>query len=636
MKFTSPTVRIAASVFLVFALALTALGQTTTPPKWKQGDVFLGVGGGQWKIFRPSTATIMDSVSDGLGGATNGSAIDNTWHLVGTDSGTSGNLSKIVRFSISPHDPNNPSAVADVLSVVNADTHSSVNAQAVVIDGSGNYILANSSPPTILKFSPSGSFLQAFSLTGNVDNTLTSIDLSADGNTLYYTSGGNATTATASIRALNLTNGGVTTIAALGQVEEQAVQLYGLRFVPPGGFPSGCSSCPSAGGFLVAAQVTDVDTLPEPDTGPVPNFTLGASVMVIDLSGHVLHQYTVPGQTDLRVLALDPLVQDTSANKIAPDHFWVAGPSSGSSFFRVSLSTGFVDTFSAGSVSAITSLATYGGFSANEPIPTQFPAAALTGTTTSATNSAIFLFGTDQLTATGYGFGTGVSTNLSVFASAIQPSAGVSDTGRPCTQTFPGGRCAVWEIDTDNPLPTGADMSIKIFATGLPTDANTRILRNEREDVTTLVANIDPAAHSRFSVYTLIEVPGNTGLGCSYLPPITLSSIFENFPLVFAFKCPGLPGKKLATLKPRISVAQLASGAAPQQFFPCTTPTFPVPDPRDNPCGKSANYTFIPILNVWAIVVNFEIVNTKTNFIATTFDDNNIASSFFIQFTVVH
>ena len=122
---TAPRYRASSGPVLFFILLLmvisfssSAIGQAP-PPKWKQGDVFLGVGGGQWKVFRPSSGAFVDTVSDGIAspGATNGSALDNTWHLIGTDSGSSANVSKIVRFRISPHDPNNPTPLADVLSV---------------------------------------------------------------------------------------------------------------------------------------------------------------------------------------------------------------------------------------------------------------------------------------------------------------------------------------------------------------------------------------------------------------------------------------------------------------------------------------------------------------------------------------
>ncbi len=599
--------QVARVVALIFLLA----GISAQAQKWKEGDVFLGVGNGQWKVFRPSTASFVDAIVDTSGstitspGATNGSALDNTWHLVGTDSGANSKSSFVVRFNLSPNDPNNPTSVPDVLSVFNGSAGTgSVSPQAVIVDRSGNIFLANASPETIVKFGPSGNFLAAFPLANKfVDKKLAGIDLSSDGSVLFYTSGGST------LRKLQLTGPSAGSITTLNSFPGQT--LFDLRVVPAGGFPAACALCPAGGGFLVAA---------------------GSSVLLLDNSGNLLGQYPLSGQTNLQALALDPSLQDINGARLPPQNFWVASRTS-SSFFQVNLSTAAVQSFSAGSVAGIASLSTYGGFIANQPTPTAFPVVTMAGSP--VTNSPVFLFdNTDKLTLTGYDFPSGFFTNASVFAAAVPPSAGVSDSGLPCTQTIPGlpsNLCTVWQIDVDPALPSGSLMAMKIFAEqALPggVDSNTRILRNERDDVSSMVRNIDPSGHSTFSVYSLNEVGGNNEQ-CTYFPPVVEGATLNNpGNITFRFQCAGLPGAQLATLRPRISIVQLVGSAAPQPFFPGIT------DLTGGTCCAIADYRYDPTSNTWVINVSFSNVTTTTTFVATTFDDNHIASSFDVEFTV--
>jgi len=259
---------------------------------------------------------------------------------------------------------------------------------------------------------------------------------------------------------------------------------------------------------------------------------------------------------------------------------------------------------------------------------------AMTGSPVS--NSEVFFFdNTDKLTLTGYSFPTEFSTNVSVFAAAVQPSAGASDSGLPCTQTIPGSPsnlCTVWQIDVDPALPSGSLMAMKIFAQQvLPggVDSNTRILRNERDDVSTFVRDIDPGARSTFSAYSLNQEAGNDEQ-CAYFPPVVESATLNNpGNVTFRFQCANLPGTQLATLRPRISIVQLVPGAAPQPFFPGIT------DLTGGTCCTVADYRYDSTANTWVINVRFSNVTTTTSFIATTFDDNHIASSFDVQFTIL-
>jgi hypothetical protein len=589
------TVPLIVAAALVLLLQPLAFGQ-----KWKEGDVFVGVGGGSWQVYRPSTGAFVDSVSDGLSnaGATNGSAIDNTWHLIGTDSGRTLNISSIIRFRISPHDPNNLTAVSDVLSVKNGSTGTnSVNPQAVVIAKNGNIILANATPATIAVFDFAGTFVTSFPLASRViDRSLASADLSADGSSLLYTSGG------ANIRKLQLSGSGAGSVTTFASLSGQ--RLFGIRVVPV------CSLCSSGSGVLVAARSTI--------------FLLDGS------SAATVAQYTISGQSDLKVLALDPLVQDQQGNKLASDFFWAASPTA-SSFWRVSFTTGQSQAFTTvNGVSGIASLSTYAGFSANQPVATQFPVASIGS---SPSTSQTFLYGTtgnsDQLTLTGYG--TAFNTNATVFASSVPPPTGNSDDGLPCTPTV-SGLCTIWSIDTDPPLPSGALISMKIFSDPPPPTTllnQTQLLRNEREDVTTAIRNADPAGASRFSIYTLNNRANENDEGCTYFPPITEGATLNNpGNVTFRFQCTGLPGAQLHTLSPRISIVRFTSGAAPLPFFPGVTTL------TGGTCCTIAKYRYDAQSNTWVINVSFSGVTGTANFVATTFDDNHIASSFDVGFSV--
>jgi hypothetical protein len=369
-----------------------------------------------------------------------------------------------------------------------------------------------------------------------------------------------------------------------------------------------CVSCPSGTGVFVAAR----DSI----------FLLDGS------SAATVKEYTITGQSDIRVLAVDPLTQDPAGNKFPPEYFWAGGPSSGT-FFQVQFSTGASQSFSSGA-SGVLSMATYGGFSANQPGVTEFPVAQVGS---SPSTSTIVLYSanntSDQLTLTGYG--AAFTTNVQVVASSVPPATGTSDDGLPCTPTV-SGLCTIWEVSVDPPLPSGALMAMKVFSDPGPPDAllrRTLLIRNEREDVTTAVRNQDPAGASRFSVYSLNNRANENDKGCTYSPPVVEGATLNNpGNLTFRFQCTQLPGTQLRTLAPRISVVQSFSGAAPLPFFPGVATL------TGGTCCTVAKYRYDTQSNTWVINVSFSGVKGTSSFIATTFDDNHLASSFDVAFTV--
>ncbi len=647
------------SIFLCLC-AVAAVGQTAqvapsctsaSVPKWRAADVFVAVGAGRWRVFRPCFQGFYDAVTDNVGGSNNGSALDNTWHLVGTDAG-SGTLSKVVRFSISPHDPSSVPAPPEQLSSFDSSAGNSVNPQAIVIDNFGNIIVANASPATINVFNASGGLVKSFALGRNVDKTLVGADLSADGKTLYYTSGGQ------NLRALDLTSSTSSpTITVVTSVS--GAKMYGIRVMPAGGFPLKCGTvnCPTAGANSIAGFV-------------IANLK---NVLVLDSSGNVITQYAVSGQSNLQEVALSPLVSDSQNNSLSaccsnplPDKpsntFWAASPTSGTLYQMDFTQTGnSVASYGTGT-SGVFSLVTYAGFGADQPIATEFPTVnfAPLAPNFTQTNGATYQFaGNDQLKLTGYStlFPATFSTNVSVFATAIQPSAGISDLGLPCTKTIavsPSSTptlCTVWEIDAQDPttgdatqFPTSSLMLLAI-ASPLPTapppttprfDGNTYFLRNELYDDTLGFRSTDPVKGSTFSVYSLNQKNIPNG-GCTYSPPVIDGATFNNpGNITFRFTCTATDGSGnniTPELKPRISIVQTFPGTsfAPQPFVPglsgLTGGTCCL-----NTSTGTPYYRYDAQTNTWVINVSFS--GFSGSFLATTYDDNKLISAFDVGFSI--
>lgn len=575
--------------FVVIMLTATSLAQ-----KWNEGDVLLGVGGGTFKVFHlssPTSGNVVDTLSDGVSspGATNGLALDLTWHPIGTDSGSGGNISRVVRFRLAPHDPNNPSSVSPVLSSFNSSSGSGgsgVNPQAVVTTAAGRIIVANAAVVSV--FQQSGSPVATFPIANRFldSKTITGIDISPSGSFIYYTSGGS------NIRTLNLSSGAISTFATFtGQ------KLFGIRVLP-------------TGGLIVAAL---------------------ANVLRFDGSGAITQTYTIPGASSISVLALDPNVQGQVGNN-PPAFFWAASTTSGT-INHVNLASGAATAISTGG-SGVQSMAVYGAFAADHAAIFGYQPKIMDGT--SATSLVQLPFGNDQLTITGYAFPSGFTTKVSVFASAFPTAVGASEGGLPCVPTTSGGQCVFWQIDTDPPLTTPALLSLKLFSTNGNVNRNARILRNEREDFTFGVANVpDPMGGSR-SAAALHQVSTNAPPdgGCTYFPPVSSGTLNNPGNVTFRFQCSSLPGAQLKTLQtatsPRILILQFVPNAAPIPFFPSLTTPGGL---TGGTCCTVNEYRYDDQSNTFVLNVDFSNVSGGT-FLATTFDDSNTVQAFDVTFTV--
>jgi hypothetical protein len=646
--------------FVLVAGAQNCL-QTSTECKWDPGDIFIsgknasGTASGQWLVFRPGTGFI-DSVSDNQGTITSGanfaSAIDNTWHLIGTDSGSGSNFSFVTKFRVSPDDTTNPvvspplSQVVSDFSAINMGTNSkgatvtSTNPQSIVVDGAGNTLVASANPAVIGKFSPSGTAISSspFPIVlskKTIDSQLAGIDTNPHATVLYYTSGGT------SIRTVQLTGTGAGTVATFASFSR--MQLHGIRYIPHAWLPSTCGSvaCPAGDALLVAG---------------------GNSILLVSTTGTLVTSYTVQGQSSLQSLALDPMLRSqdytgmTRPGTLPLQGFWTSSPNS-TNFYHVSLSTGAV--ISTGDVSSegytgVYSIATYPGLSASQQPPTKFlnvpPLVAAANTF--QTNSDNLTFQTDQFSLTAYAnpsFGaSGYSTTPDVFASAIQPSAGISDAGYPCLETLGTSAnplCTVWQVDLgSNLLPSNGVLADKILSSSSAPqlqNGDSRLFRNEWDDVTD---KIDVAGWGRTSVYSINQVPGAPqsgagGANCVYYPPVnsgypnsnTGGSLNKPGNITFRFSCPGLNPTVFATMEPRISIVQLNTGDAPLPYFPVFTSL------TGGTCCTQADYRLDTSggTPTWVINVSFKNLSTpNVTFTATTYDQSNQVSAFDITFSV--
>jgi len=600
------------------AILLLVLGLATAlqAQDWIARDVFLGNTGGKVVVFRPSTNSVVGTpLSDGVinPGPITSLFIDNTWHPVAADSGTSSNQSKIVRFKILP-DPT--TQVHGVLSTLDGSLcNSSSNIQSIAIAGNGDILAGNTNPPTFVKLSPTGVCLATAS--SLPVSSIGSIDLNTVGDLAYFTSG-DGTIRTIPVDPLTST---VSTFLSFNG----PVNLFDLRVVPAGALQGNCGTgitCPTAESLLVVAQGNT-------------NFCTGfngvsakSCVLLIDTSTKaVVAKYTISGQNGLQSLTLDPIVTDcTGQNCITAklNAFWVAGPSN--QFFSVDVGLGTPSPYSVPSTPAnpviISSLFVYSGFGANQSIPTKF-----SDVLTPTDNSAPFTFDSNTLTISQIPAPSSTTTKLDVFAGTIDPDGGANDAGQPgqpCTATA-GADCVYWEVES---TPQDASLTFHLSAPGL--DNNSRGFRDEVTDTT---ISLDLLSTGKNSLYTYNQIDG-PDKGCHYVPTTQLfdgATINANRnSITFRFQCAGLSGAALQTLAPpapRISIVQFVPGQNPVPFFPDFATLV------GGTCCTKSDYRYDTSANQWIINVSFKGVLAGTRFNATTFIDSQKARAFDINFT---
>src|SRR5215469_2568796 len=225
----------------LLALCFVVAGIRAQASEWQRGDVFVAVGNGQIQVYRLtnngefSSYVLIETLTDGSGtlsgengsggtGFTSGCTFDSTGHLYST------NFTNANVYKFPTSDPHT------VLQTIPA-SEGAQSSESIVFDGLGNFFVGHADGTHVVdKFSPTGAYLQSFSV-ATQDRGSDWIELSPDGNTLYYTSEGT------SVKTFNLaTNTQGNDFFTEG---EGSGKFYAVRILPPsfGNF---------AGDFLVA------------------------------------------------------------------------------------------------------------------------------------------------------------------------------------------------------------------------------------------------------------------------------------------------------------------------------------------------------------------------------------------------
>ena len=257
-------VRIAAIVGLLLLCASSAWAQYP----WQVGDVVVCYGGGKCNVLRivgsaPGTPNFLNALNDNLSGATNGTALNNTLHLLVTDGGAG--QSNVVQYSIASINPFTGGTVPhNPTSFSGSSNANSNNAQAIAVDSAGEMFVGNAGSgsipvASIVKLDAHGALVAGEVFTFSTDpcatTNLGSLDLSTAGDAIYLTAGDGK------IRrvSLPLSTGSCTVFADFGS----GVTLYGIKDVPAGALADNCplGGCPSGEALLVVAKgFVDLDT----------------------------------------------------------------------------------------------------------------------------------------------------------------------------------------------------------------------------------------------------------------------------------------------------------------------------------------------------------------------------------------
>lgn len=274
-------------LLLLIATPMPSAGQPEST--WVVGDVFAGVGNGQYKVYS-NDGTFKETIDNGLGGnltETTGCAFNLTRDKLYT---TDFDLTKVVVFADAhPH---------TVLQVIDPALTGNYKPESIVFARNGDFYVGFGGwpgNPDIVRYNAAGVFQQAYNV--ELDRRGTDwLELASDQHTMFYTSEGR--------RVLRYD------VAGAGQQLPDFATLpntygdyaFALRLLPPGD---------GSGGLLVA-QTSDIKRL--------------------DGSGNVVQTYDAPGEDFWFALNLDP--NGTS--------FWSGGYNS-YNLYRFNIATGAVE-----------------------------------------------------------------------------------------------------------------------------------------------------------------------------------------------------------------------------------------------------------------------------------------------------
>jgi hypothetical protein len=542
---------------------------------WRVGDVFVGIGNGQYKVF--DEKGLKETISDGQGGLTGGCAFDSTYHLVTTNISNA----KVLRYKIDHLRGCVGEQCHGLLLQASDPTSPTSGAGSVVSARNGDFYVGSPGSPNgdgfIRKYDRAGTLLATYPVA--VENSGSNwIDLSADG-VIFYTSEGRL------IKRFNVSGTGqqLPDFADLGNAGGPNFRLFALRLLPP-----------EFGGLLVADK---------------------KNIKRLNSLGAVVKEYDAAGQNDWRFLSLDPIQPSGSSSSpvMVPRAFWAADATSGR-FYRFNIATGAIEIGPVNTQSSnLSGICVDGGFSLDQSPPKLF-----SDTVNADDPTATFpLDELNKLTVTLNGLTNDVTLNFR--AAFIHKNAGFSDQEMECTPTEPNDQCIIWNVEaTTESGFSSADLQIFQPNTG----GNTRVLKNEATDITTFVKNMDPGGRiDTFSVFSLNEAKVKHEVSCVYETPMLEGSV-HNLGSSLSFKFRDCrTGPLLDPLLPRLSLVRLGDNGQAAQ---------PVAFDDAGSSGGAPGYRLQPdgTYNLNAKPIDA----LPGDYLATTFDDSGEIPAFWVQF----
>jgi hypothetical protein len=214
---------------------------------WNTGDLFLGVGAGQYQVRAPD-GTWKETLDDGRGGLTSGCAFDTAGNLYATN---------IDRYYVDKYQGVDPHDRTDFGGGYNGP-------EMVVFDASGKVYVSNVNYEGIRQFDANGNYIRTILPGTRVDY----FDIAADQDTILYTQEGTT------IEGVSISTGQTFTFAS------GATHAYALRIIP--------LTNPQFSGDVLLADLTEVK--------------------LYDTNGGVIRHYdiTSPDENTWHALNLDP------------------------------------------------------------------------------------------------------------------------------------------------------------------------------------------------------------------------------------------------------------------------------------------------------------------------------------------
>jgi hypothetical protein len=511
----------ALAVLLSFGISAAAHAQNTVD--LRVGDVLAAVGNGTYQVYDAS-GNSLGSIVQGAGD-TRGCANDSSYHPITTDLSDAVINRWNVNYSPAFGIPNNA-----VISSI-----SSAPAESLALDSLGNlYAGQPGGNGCVLEYNVNGKFVGNLPPSCSNKSTLKGgtgwIDLAANAGTIYF---GNSSSKTVSQFNVSCTQSPAKNcVSAFGP---NIGTVFGVRVLTP-------DAASYSGGYLLAAA--------------------GSQVALLDSSGNLLKSYTKSGEKDFEVLTL-----------LSGGTEFAAGSPSSHNIYIFDFLNGYQSTISFGkNASGPTGMCTYGLADAAQPQPQPANVLSCGGSGTATLNpppgagcngftgnTAAFNLpgnnGASKLKATF----PDLSKNGSLTArvTTVNPASVPSDPivissntllpeGGNFACTSDGANCYVWEVEPVG-IKLGTDFTyddVSLTQTSGGVDANSRLLRNEGIDVTSLNGNADPTGLAKLSVYSLNEFVPNGGangeLICptgngGYLSPVTFGQVY-NFGRAVPFK----------------------------------------------------------------------------------------------------